>query len=152
LGRRHGRIGGLICSSLHVCSVNKPPYRRTAINYYKLAIAPHHPAWFFQPLLRHVVGPSDALQAPRDIRRVIDAANNRDKNYTAAKVASRMKQVQDNVDRYLDALDRTDREENDIAEPKAKRLAEKIARLRAQMRDLAAREEEVRNASDQQLM
>jgi len=83
---------------------------------------------------------------------VIDAANNRDKNYTAAKVASRMKQVQDNVDRYLDALDRTDREENDIAEPKAKRLAEKIARLRAQMRDLAAREEEVRNASDQQLM
>jgi transposase len=28
------------------------------------------------------------------------AVNNRDKNYTAAKVASRMKQVQDNIDRY----------------------------------------------------
>ncbi|MBA4756638.1 MAG: transposase, partial [Sphingobium sp.] len=55
------------------------------------------------------------------------AVNNRDKNYTAAKVASRMKQVQDNIDRYLDALDRTDREESDIAEPKAKRLTEKIA-------------------------
>ncbi|TNF04753.1 MAG: DDE transposase [Sphingomonadales bacterium] len=39
------------------------------------------------------------------------AVNNRDKNYTAAKVASRMKQVQDNIDRYLDALDRADREE-----------------------------------------
>lgn len=48
------------------------------------------------------------------------AVNNRDKNYTAAKVASRMKQVQDNIDRYLDALDRADREESDIAEPKAK--------------------------------
>jgi transposase len=80
------------------------------------------------------------------------AVNNRDKNYTAAKVASRMKQVQDNIDRYLDALDRTDREESDIAEPKAQRLTEKIARLRAQMRDLAAREEEVRNAPDQQVM
>jgi len=79
------------------------------------------------------------------------AVNNRDKNYTAAKVASRMKQVQDNIDRYLDALDRTDREESDIAEPKAKRLTEKIARLRAQMRNLAAREDEVRNAPDQQV-
>lgn len=79
------------------------------------------------------------------------AVNNRDKNYTAAKVASRMKQVQDNIDRYLDALDRTDREESDIAEPKAKRLTEKIARLRAQVHDLAAREEEVRKAPDQQV-
>jgi len=48
-------------------------------------------------------------------------------------------------------LDRADREESDIAEPKAKRLTEKIARLRAQMRDLAAREEEVRNAPDPQV-
>jgi len=39
--------------------------------------------------------------------------------------------VQDNIDRYLDALDRADREESDIAEPKAKRLTEKIARLNA---------------------
>jgi len=62
-----------------------------------------------------------------------------------------MKQMQDNIDRYLDALDRADREESDIAEPKAKRLTEKIARLRAQLRDLAAREEEVRNAPDQQV-
>jgi hypothetical protein len=35
------------------------------------------------------------------------AVNNRDKNDTAAKVASRMKQVQDDIDRYFDALDRT---------------------------------------------
>ena len=59
------------------------------------------------------------------------AVNNRDKNHTAAKIASRMKQVQDNIDRYLDALDRTDREESDVAEPKARRSTEKIARLRA---------------------
>jgi transposase len=79
------------------------------------------------------------------------AVNNRDKNYTAAKVASRRKQVQDSIDRYLDALDRADREESDIAEPKAARLKEKIARLCEQMRDLEAREEEVRMAPDQQV-
>jgi transposase len=79
------------------------------------------------------------------------AVNNRDKNYTATKVASRMKQVQDNIDRYLDALNRADREEGDIAEPMAKRLTDKIALLRAQMRDLSAREEEVRNAPDHQV-
>jgi BMFP domain-containing protein YqiC len=79
------------------------------------------------------------------------AVNNRDKNYTAAKVASRRKQVQDNIDRYLDALDRADREESDIAEPKAARLKEKIARLREQMRDLETREGEVRMAPDQQV-
>jgi transposase len=79
------------------------------------------------------------------------AVNNRDKNYTAAKVRSRMQQVQDNIDRYLEELDRADRAESDIAEPKAARLTEKIARLRDQMRSLEAREEEVRLAPDQQV-
>ena len=79
------------------------------------------------------------------------AVNNRDKNYTAAKVRSRMQQVQDNIDRYLEELDRADRAESDIAEPKAARLTEKIARLRDQMRALEAREEEVRLAPDQQV-
>jgi transposase len=66
-------------------------------------------------------------------------------------VCSRMRQVQASIDRYLDALDRADREESDIAEPKAARLKEKIARLREQMRSLEAREEEVRLAPDQQV-
>jgi len=79
------------------------------------------------------------------------AVNNRDKNYTAAKVRSRMQQVQDNIDRYLEELDRADRAESDIAEPKAARLTEKITRLRDQMRALEAREEEVRLAPDQQV-
>ena len=79
------------------------------------------------------------------------AVNNRDKNYTAAKVRSRMQQVQDNIERYLQELDRADRAESDIAEPKAARLTEKIARLRDQMHALEAREEEVRLAPDQQV-
>jgi transposase len=45
------------------------------------------------------------------------AVNNRDKNYTVAKVTGRMKQVNASIARYLKALDQADREESDIAEP-----------------------------------
>src|SRR5229473_3593087 len=50
------------------------------------------------------------------------AVNNRDKNYTVAKVAGRMEQVNASIARYLRALDRADREESDVAEAKSGRL------------------------------
>src|SRR5205814_1528308 len=58
------------------------------------------------------------------------AVNNRDKNYTVAKVTGRMEQVNASIARYLKALDQADREESDIAEAKSGRLKEKIAGLR----------------------
>src|ERR1700751_5320832 len=59
--------------------------------------------------------------------------NNRDKNYTVAKVTGRVEQVDASIARYLRALDQADREESDIAEAKSNRLKEKIAGLRRQM-------------------
>src|SRR6201997_410502 len=50
------------------------------------------------------------------------AVNNRDKNYTVAKVIGRIEQVDASIARYLRALDRADREERDIAEAKSARL------------------------------
>ena len=44
------------------------------------------------------------------------AVNNRDKNYTVAKVIGRIEQVDASIARYLRALDQADREESDIAE------------------------------------
>src|SRR5213595_1694785 len=58
------------------------------------------------------------------------AVNNRDKNYTAAKVTGRMEQVDASIARYLRALDQADREEGEVAEAKSGRLTEKIAGLR----------------------
>src|SRR5438270_9429262 len=55
------------------------------------------------------------------------AVNNRDKNYTVAKVGKRMEQVDASIARYLAALDRADREESDVAEATSVRLKEKIA-------------------------
>src|SRR5262250_1779961 len=79
------------------------------------------------------------------------AVNNRDKNYTVAKVIGRMEQVDASIARYLRALDRADREESDIAEAKSVRLKEKIAGLRRQMRALKVMEQTVQDAPDQQV-
>ena len=75
------------------------------------------------------------------------AVNNRDKNYTVAKVTGRMEQVNASIARYLRALDRADREESDIAEAKSVRLKEKIAGLRQQMQALKVMEQTVQAAS-----
>src|SRR5262249_26308090 len=79
------------------------------------------------------------------------AVNHRDKNYTVAKVAKRIEQVDASIARYLAALDRADCEESDIAEAKSVRLKEKIAGLRRQMQALKAMEQTVHDAPDQQV-
>lgn len=79
------------------------------------------------------------------------AVNNRDKNFTVTKVGKRMDQVDASITRYLAALDRTDREENDITEARTTRLKEKIAGLRRQMQSLKEMEQKVQATPDQQV-
>src|SRR5256885_2164213 len=79
------------------------------------------------------------------------AVNNRDKNYTVAKVTGRMEQVDASIARYLRALDQADREESEVAEAKSGRLKEKIAGLRRQMQALEVMEQTVQDAPDQQV-
>ena len=79
------------------------------------------------------------------------AVNNRDRNYTVAKVTGRMEQIDASIARYLRALDRADREEGEVAKAKSVRLKEKIAGLRRQMQALKVMEQAVQNAPDQQV-
>ena len=79
------------------------------------------------------------------------AVNNRDKNFTMAKVAKRMEQVDASIVRYLAALDRADRDESDVAEARTTRIKGKIVRLRQQMQALQAMKEKVQDAPDQQI-
>src|SRR5271169_3637417 len=79
------------------------------------------------------------------------AVNNRDKNFTVAKVGKRIEQVDASIPRYLAALDRADRDENDGAEVKSVRLKEKIAGLRRQMQSLKEMAQQVQAAPDQQV-
>ena len=79
------------------------------------------------------------------------AVNNRDKNFTVAKVAKRIEQVEASIERYLTALDHADRQDNDVAEAKAARLKEKIEGLRRQMQSLKEMERQVEAAPDKQV-
>jgi transposase len=79
------------------------------------------------------------------------AVNNRDKNFTIAKVAKRMEQIDASIARYLATLDRADREESDITEAKTSHIKEKIAGLRRQMQFLKDMERQVEAAPDQQV-
>ena len=79
------------------------------------------------------------------------AVNNRDKNFTVAKVAKRIEQVEASIERYLTALDHADRQDNDVAEAKAARLQEKIEGLRRQMQSLKEMERQVEVAPDKQV-
>jgi len=79
------------------------------------------------------------------------AVNNRDKNFTVAKVGKRMEQVDASIERYLAALDRADREESDVTEARTTRIKEKIAALRRQIQSLQEMEQQVQAAPDQQV-
>jgi len=61
------------------------------------------------------------------------AVNNRDKNFTPNKIQRRMEQIEASIDRYLSALDVTDRQEGEVAKAKAVQLKDKIAALKRRM-------------------
>lgn len=79
------------------------------------------------------------------------AVNNRDKNFTVAKVEARLAYVTASIGQYLAALDRADREPSDIAEAHTARINEKLAKLRAQMQVVQAIGRQVEAAPDGQV-
>ncbi len=80
------------------------------------------------------------------------AVNSRDRNFTRAKMARRVAQIEESVARYLDQLDSADRQEPSLARTtKTTRLADKIAILKEEMRRLKALEVERRASPDQQI-
>jgi len=79
------------------------------------------------------------------------AVNNRDKNFTSAKLQRRMQEIEQSINRYLVELDTADRQEPEIAKVKAERLHDKIAALKEQMKRLRKIEVELDDAPDQQI-
>ena len=80
------------------------------------------------------------------------AVNNRDRNFTRAKMERRMAQIEDSVARYLQQLDTADRQEpSEALKTKTSGLKEKIEKLKAQMRRLAALKVDMLAAPDQQI-
>ena len=79
------------------------------------------------------------------------AVNNRDRNFTSAKLKRRMEEIESSINRYLTALDAADQEEPKSPQPKVVRLEERIAKLKAQMKELQAIEIQLNESPDKQV-
>jgi transposase len=80
------------------------------------------------------------------------AVNNRDKNFTRAKVERRRAQLEESVARYLSQLDTADRQEpSEALAAKTTHLKEKLAKLKEEMERLNGLEAQMLAAPDQQI-
>jgi len=77
------------------------------------------------------------------------AVNNRDRNFTRAKMKRRLAEVEASIDRYLDQLASADRAEP--AEDNTQRLEDKVAALKEEMARLKKLEVRMLEAPDKQL-
>src|SRR5678816_177676 len=80
------------------------------------------------------------------------AVNNRDRNFTRAKMERRMAQIEESVARYLQQPDTADRQApSEALKTKTSRLKEKIAVLKEQMQRLEVLKVQMLAAPDQQI-
>ncbi len=80
------------------------------------------------------------------------AVNNRDRNFTRAKMQRRLKQIDESVARYLHQLDSADRQEPSTAQAcRIDRLQEKIGKFREEMQRLKALEVQMLDTPDRQI-
>jgi transposase len=79
------------------------------------------------------------------------AVNNRDKNFTRAKMKRRLEHIEASLDRYFEQLERTDREEQSVAEANTIPLKNKIATLKKEMQRLKEIEVQMLKAPDKQV-
>jgi transposase len=80
------------------------------------------------------------------------AVNNRDKNFTRAKVERRRAQLEESVARYLSQLDTADRQEpSEALAAKTTHLKEKLVKLKKEMERLKGLEAQMLAAPDQQI-
>ena len=79
------------------------------------------------------------------------AVNNRDRNFTKAKMKRRLQQIDESIERYLGQIASADRQETAAAKAKTERLENKIATLKQEMVRLKKLEVRLLQTPDQQI-
>ena len=79
------------------------------------------------------------------------AVNNRDRNFTSAKLQRRMEEIESSIHRYLTDLDTADRQEPAVAQLRSERLEDKIIALKAQLKALKVIEVQLEATPDKQI-
>lgn len=79
------------------------------------------------------------------------ASNNRDLNYTPAKIKYRRKLIEESIDKYLKQIESADRQDTATAKLKIDRLDKQIERLKKEIKQLNTAEEMMNQTKDRQL-
>jgi transposase len=79
------------------------------------------------------------------------ALNNRDRNFTKAKLKRRLEQIDESIARYLSEMESVDRQESALAEDKSQRRKDKIEVLKGEIARLKKLEVEMLATPDQQI-
>jgi len=79
------------------------------------------------------------------------AVNNRDRNFTKAKLQRRLQQIDESIERYLSQIASADRQEATEATDKTQRLEDKITALKTEMTRLNKLEVQMLQTPDHQL-
>ncbi len=79
------------------------------------------------------------------------AVNNRDRNFTKAKMKRRLQQIDESIERYLGQIASADRQETQAARDKTERLEDKIKALKTEMARLKKLEVRMLKAPDRQI-
>jgi hypothetical protein len=79
------------------------------------------------------------------------AVNNRERNYTQGKIERRERELEENIQRYLDALETADRTQPVELQAKTDRLHDKITKLRQKMKDLQEIKAQLQTQPDGQI-
>ena len=79
------------------------------------------------------------------------AVNNRDKNFTDRKLQARLQQLEESITRYLNELDRADRDASAVLPERVAHLKEKIAKVKEQMQTLGSVGEQMKASPDGQI-
>jgi transposase len=79
------------------------------------------------------------------------AVNNRDRNFTKAKMKRRLQQIDESIARYLSQMASADRQDTRAAKHTSERLQDKITKLKKEVKRLTVLEKDMLSRPDQQI-
>jgi len=79
------------------------------------------------------------------------AVNNRDRNFTKAKMKRRLEQIDESIARYLSQIASADRQDTEATKQQSERLQDKITKLKEEVKRLKALEKDMLSTPDQQI-
>ena len=129
---------------------------RLAPDFKTIADFRHHNGVGIRKVCSHFIGLCRQLKLFSQTIVAIDgskfkAVNNGDNNFSNGKIEGRKRQIEQSIQRYLDALETADRTQPAEVEVKTKRLKEKIELLRLQMQKLEQVQEKLKQQPDGQI-